>query len=68
MKHRLLLLPCALVCVTLAPAIADDGPIAHWTFDAGWPRLTVSGPAGTTVILRCGEKLLADGTVNCFSP
>ena len=31
---------------------------------AGWPRLTVSGPAGTTVILRCGEKLNADGTVD----
>ncbi len=31
---------------------------------AGWPRLTVSGPAGTTVILRCGEKLNADGSVN----
>ena len=31
---------------------------------AGWPRLTVSGAAGTTVIMRCGERLKADGTVN----
>jgi alpha-L-rhamnosidase len=31
---------------------------------AGWPRLTVSGATGTQVILRCGEKLKADGTVD----
>lgn len=31
---------------------------------AGWPRLTVSGSAGTTVMLRLGEKLHADGTVD----
>lgn len=31
---------------------------------AGWARLTVSGPAGTTVTLRLGEKLNDDGTVN----
>ncbi len=31
---------------------------------AGWPKLNVSGPAGTTVVLRCGESLNADGTVN----
>ena len=30
----------------------------------GWPRLAVSGPAGTTVVLRLGEKLNADGTVD----
>lgn len=30
----------------------------------GWPRLTVSGSAGTTVILRLGEKLNSDGTVD----
>ena len=31
---------------------------------AGWPRLTVSGPAGARVLMRCGEKLKADGTVD----
>jgi alpha-L-rhamnosidase len=31
---------------------------------AGWVRLRVSGAAGTTVTLRYGERLLADGTVD----
>jgi len=31
---------------------------------AGWARLRVTGPAGTEVTLRYGEKLRADGTVN----
>jgi alpha-L-rhamnosidase len=31
---------------------------------AGWARLRVTGPAGTQVTLRYGEKLRADGTVN----
>jgi alpha-L-rhamnosidase len=31
---------------------------------AGWARLTVTGPAGNKVVLRLGEKLNADGTVN----
>jgi alpha-L-rhamnosidase len=31
---------------------------------AGWARLTVSGAAGTTVVLRLGEALNKDGTVN----
>ncbi len=31
---------------------------------AGWPRLTISGVAGTKVLMRCGEKLKADGTVD----
>ena len=30
---------------------------------AGWARLSVSGPAGTKVTLRYGEKLNGDGTV-----
>lgn len=30
---------------------------------SGWARLTVSGPAGTTVTLKYGEELNADGTV-----
>lgn len=31
---------------------------------AGWPQLTVSGPAGATVTMRPGELLNADGTVS----
>jgi len=31
---------------------------------AGWPLLRVKGPSGTTVRLKCGELLNADGTVN----
>jgi alpha-L-rhamnosidase len=31
---------------------------------AGWPKLTVTGPAGTVVQLKCGERLFADGTVD----
>jgi alpha-L-rhamnosidase len=31
---------------------------------AGWARLTVAGSVGTKVVLRLGEKLNADGTVN----
>ena len=30
---------------------------------AGWTRLTVSGPTGTTVTMRLGESLRTDGTV-----
>jgi len=31
---------------------------------AGWARFDVSGPAGTTIVARYGEKLLPDGTVD----
>jgi alpha-L-rhamnosidase len=31
---------------------------------AGWARIRVHGPAGTTVRMKYGEKLNADGTVN----
>ncbi|WP_242895402.1 family 78 glycoside hydrolase catalytic domain [Actinomadura litoris] len=31
---------------------------------AGWPKLRVRGPAGTTVTMRPGELLAADGTVS----
>ncbi|WP_435769562.1 family 78 glycoside hydrolase catalytic domain [Nocardioides sp. SYSU DS0651] len=34
---------------------------------AGWQQLTTSGPAGTKVTMRPGEKLLADGTVDMRS-
>ncbi|MCG5217941.1 alpha-L-rhamnosidase [Streptosporangium sp. KLBMP 9127] len=31
---------------------------------AGWPRLRVAGPAGTSVVIHPAELLSADGTVN----
>jgi len=31
---------------------------------AGWARLSVSGPAGTQITLKYGEKLATDGTVD----
>ncbi|WP_435743087.1 family 78 glycoside hydrolase catalytic domain [Nocardioides sp. SYSU DS0663] len=40
-----------------------------WVFDlgvnfAGWQELTTSGPAGTKITMRPGEKLYGDGTVD----
>jgi alpha-L-rhamnosidase len=34
---------------------------------AGWQELTTSGPAGTKITMRPGEKLYADGTVDMRS-
>lgn len=31
---------------------------------AGYPRLRIAGPAGTTVSMRCGERLAKDGTLD----
>jgi alpha-L-rhamnosidase len=31
---------------------------------AGWVRLSLSGPAGTSITLRYGERIAADGTVD----
>ncbi|MBI5832775.1 MAG: family 78 glycoside hydrolase catalytic domain [Armatimonadetes bacterium] len=52
-------------------------PVAKWTEPkpgvwlanigqnmTGWTRLTIAGPAGTTVTLRHGERINADGTLN----
>jgi alpha-L-rhamnosidase len=52
------------------PAIIRSEPSpGTWIFDlgenfAGWVRLRVEGPAGTSVRLRYGELLHADGTLN----
>ncbi|GAA2026694.1 hypothetical protein GCM10009819_07400 [Agromyces tropicus] len=34
------------------------------TTEAGWATVDVSGPAGAQVVIKYGEKLKADGTVN----
>src|SRR6185369_8817166 len=31
---------------------------------AGWSKLSVAGPAGTTITMKYGEKLAADGSVD----
>jgi len=54
---------------TLAPdSITHPKPgvsVFHFPVNvAGWARLTVKGVSGTTVTLRYGERLRADGTVD----
>lgn len=49
-------------------AVTEPEPGVH-VFDlgvnfAGWQQLTTSGPAGTKIVMRPGEKLYADGTVD----
>ena len=54
---------------TLKPVkLTEPKPGVH-VFDigqnmAGWVRLKVAGPAGTEVVLKYGERLNADGTVD----
>jgi alpha-L-rhamnosidase len=54
---------------TIKPAKISQPKPGVFVFDmgqnlAGWPRLTVLGPAGTVVHLKCGELLNDDGTVS----
>ncbi len=54
---------------TLKPVKLSEPKPGVWVFDlgqnlTGWARLTTSGPAGTTVTLRYGERLRRDGTVD----
>jgi len=63
------LMPPARVTATLAArAITQPAP-GVYLFDfgqnlAGWARIAVSGPAGTSVALRYGERLAPDGTLD----
>ena len=57
------------VVATVQPVTATHPQPGLTVFDlgqnlAGLPRLTVTGPAGTVVRLRCGERLHPDGTVD----
>lgn len=60
--------PCR-VTATLRPVSVQQVHPGVWVYDmgrniAGWARLTLSGPAGTTVTLRYAEQLGPDGDIN----
>jgi len=66
---RAQMMPPIKVTQTLKPAKLTESKPGVWVFDigqnmAGWARLKVSGPAGTQVIMRYGERLHADGTLD----
>jgi len=57
------------VMETLRPVAVSEPKPGIFVFDlgqnmAGWARLRVSGPAGRKVVLRYGERLAADGTLD----
>ena len=57
---------------TLRPTRVTEVQSGVFIFDmgqnfAGWARLRVQGPRGTTVRMRMGELLLADGTLNVMT-
>jgi alpha-L-rhamnosidase len=61
--------PPAKVTQTLPAKSVKSPKTGTYVFDfgqnlAGWVRLSVSGPAGTALTLRYGERLAADGTVD----
>jgi alpha-L-rhamnosidase len=54
---------------TLTPVSVSNPKAGVYVYDlgrniAGWCRLTVSGPAGTNIVLKHGQRLNGDGTVN----
>jgi alpha-L-rhamnosidase len=60
--------PCR-VTETIRPVSVSQIRPNVWIYDmgrniAGWARLTVNGPAGTTVVMRYAEKLGPDGDVD----
>lgn len=66
---RTLPIPPIRATASLTPvSVSEVSPGVH-IFDlgrnfAGWVRLRVQGPRGTTVRMRMGERLHADGTLN----
>ncbi|MDD8026950.1 MAG: glycoside hydrolase family 78 protein [Acidobacteriota bacterium] len=57
------------VMATIRPLGITEPKPGLFVFDlgqnmAGWARLHVSGPAGSKIVLRYGERLVADGTVD----
>lgn len=56
------------VTQTIEPVSVHEAGPGRWIYDlgqniSGWVRLRVSGPAGTEVTLRHGERLNPDGTL-----
>lgn len=61
--------PAIKVTRTLKPIRLTEPTPGVFVFDvgqnlAGWARLKVSGPAGTEVVMRYGERLNADGALD----
>lgn len=57
------------VMATVKPVSVREAKPGVYVFDmgqnlAGWPRLTVTAPAGTRVHMKCGERIFDDGTVD----
>jgi alpha-L-rhamnosidase len=60
--------PCR-VTETIKPVSVKEVRPGVWVYDlgrniTGWPRLTVRGPAGTTVRMCCAERLGTDGDID----
>ena len=63
------MMPPIKVTKTVRPVKLTEPKPGVYVFDmgqniAGWARLKVSGPAGTEVVLRYGERLNQDGTLD----
>ena len=63
------MLPPIKVTKTFKPAKLTQPKPGVYVFDtgqnmAGWTRLRVSGPAGTEIVLKYGERLNPDGTLD----
>ena len=66
--HAQLMPPCR-VTETIRPLSVKEVQPGVWIYDmgrniAGWARLTVSGPAGTIIMMRYAEKLKPDGDID----
>lgn len=62
-------MPPMRVTRTLKPVKITEPKDGHYVFDmgqntAGWVRLKVNGPRGTEVVMRYGERLHEDGTLD----
>ncbi len=62
-------MPPIRIMQTIKPVKLTEPKPGVFVFDlgqnfAGVPELSVNGPAGTTVIMRCGERLHPDGTLD----
>jgi len=63
------MLPAIKVNKTLKPIKLNEPKLGVYVFDmgqnmAGWARLKVAGPTGTKIVMRYGERLNPDGTLD----